>query len=447
MLRRLALATLALATATSAFAADADRHVVVISLDGFPAYYLDDPLVSMPNIRALRDAGAATTEGMHVSNPSVTWPNHTSMMSGVRPEKHGVLFNGLPKREDGKPTTVAPERRQQELVHVPLLFDHLKTAGLTSAAINWPCTSGSESIGDNWPDVPRAFTYTTPRLREELQKSGEADKFSAGGAEVHDEIWTDTTARLIRERKPNLVALHLLQLDSTHHQHGPQSSQGRAAAGVLDSLVGRVVQAVEDAGIKDKTTIFVVADHGFIGHQKTLRPNVALRKEGLLTVADGKVTSARVYVVPEGGIGMVYLTDPATRDEDRKTVHRLFENAEGVAAVIDPVDFPRLGLPKPEDHPGMSDVIIAVKDGYGVGGAFNGDELVQEHAQKGSHGYLSTEPKMNALFVASGTGIKPGARLPFVENIDIAATAADLLGAPLAKPTGRVLAEILASPK
>ncbi|WP_165072876.1 alkaline phosphatase family protein [Paludisphaera rhizosphaerae] len=447
MLRRLALATLALATATSAFAADADRHVVVISLDGFPAYYLDDPQVSLPNIRALRDAGAATTEGMHVSNPSVTWPNHTSMMSGVRPEKHGVLFNGLPKREAGKPTTVAPERRQQELVHVPLLFDHLKTVGLTSAAINWPCTSGSESIGDNWPDVPKAFTYTTPRLREELQKSGEADKFAAGGAEVHDEIWADTTARIIRVRKPNLVALHLLQLDSTHHQHGPHTPQGRAAAGVLDSLVGRVVQGVEEAGLTDKTTFFVVADHGFIAVTKTLRPNAILRKEGLLTVADGKVASARAFVVPEGGIGMVYLTDPATRDEDRKTIHRLFDNAEGVVAVIDSADFPRYGLPKPEDHLGMSDVIIAVKDGYAVGGAFTGDDLLQSHEQKGTHGFLSTEPKMNALFVASGVGIKPGARLPFVENIDIAATAAYLLGAPLDKPTGRVLTEILTSPK
>jgi predicted AlkP superfamily pyrophosphatase or phosphodiesterase len=442
MLRFLALAALALATAGRA-SADPDRHVVVISLDGFPAWYLDDPEVSLPVIRGLRDAGASTTEGMTVSNPSVTWPNHTTLMSGVRPEKHGVLFNGLPKREPGAPTVVTPERTQAELVHVPLLFDLIKPKGLTSAAINWPCTSGSESLGDNWPDVPRALTHTTPRLVAEMEKAGQVERFGRGGGGGRDEVWAEVAADVIRARKPNLVALHLLELDSTHHQHGPNTPQGRAVAGKLDALVGKVVQAVDDAGIRDRTTIFVVADHGFLANSKTLRPNALLRKEGLLTMEGEKVSKARAFVVPEGGIGMVYLTDPATKDEDRATVRRLFEGAEGVAAVIGPEEFARYGLPKPEDHPGMADLILAAKEGYGVGGAVNGDAFVQEHAQKGTHGYLSTEPGMKALFVASGAGIKPGSKLPSVENVDVAPTAAHLLGVPLEQADGRVLDEIL----
>ena len=214
-------------------------------------------------------------------------------------------------------------------------------------------------------------------------------------------------------------------------------------ATVLDGLVGRVVKAVEDAGLRNKTAIFVTADHGFIAVTKTLRPNAILRKEGLIEEKDGKITSARVHVVPEGGIGMVYLVDPATADEDRKTVHRLFDGAEGVASVLDASDFPRLHLPKPKDHPGMADMIIAAKEGYSVGGTTNGDTLVAEHKQTGSHGYLSTEPKMNALFVASGSGIKRGAKLPSIENVDVAPTAAHLLGIKLEDVTGRVLDEFL----
>ncbi|AMV40736.1 alkaline phosphatase family protein [Planctomyces sp. SH-PL62] len=446
MLRFLGLAALALATVGRA-SADSDRHVVVISLDGFPAWYLDDPEVSLPVIRGLRDAGASTAEGMHVSNPSVTWPNHTTLMTGVRPEKHGVLYNGVPKRTAGAPTVVDPRKTQQELVRVPLLFDIIKPNGLTSAAVNWPCTAGSESLDSNWPDVPNALEHTTPRLKDELVKAGLTEKFERGGGGGRDEAWTEAAAMLIRERKPNLLALHLLELDSTHHQHGPNTPQGRAVAGKLDALVGKVVQAIDDAGLRDKTTVFVLADHGFIANSKTLRPNAILRKEGLLTMDGDKVASARAFVVPEGGIGMVYLTDPATRDEDRKTVRRLFEGAEGVAAVIDPEDFPRYGLPKPEDHSGMADVIIAAKEGYGVGGAVNGDAFVQEHSQKGTHGYLSTEPNMNALFVVSGAGIKPGAKLPTVENVDVAPTVAHLLGAPLEDATGRVLSEFLSESK
>lgn len=441
---RLMSAGMLLFAAVGQASAASDRHVVVITLDGFPAYYLDDPRVSLPVIRGLRDAGASTVEGMHVSNPSVTWPNHTTLMTGVHPEKHGVLYNGVPKRHaPNKPTSVTPEKTQAELVRVPLLFDVVKKAGMTSAAINWPCTSGSESIDDNFPDVPRAFTHTTPRLKAEIEQAGLMEKFERGGGSGHDQVWTETACRLIRERQPRLLVLHLLELDSTHHQHGPNTPQGRAVASTLDGLVGQVVKAVEDAGLRDKTAIFVTADHGFIAVTKTLRPNAMLRKEGLIEVKDGNITSARVHVVSEGGIGMVYLIDPATVDQDRATVHRLFDGAEGVAAVLDPADFARYHLPSPEDHPGMADMIIAAKEGYSVGGTTNGDTLIAEHKQNGSHGYLSTEPKMNALFVASGAGIKRGAKLPSVENVDVAPTAAHLLGVKLDNPTGRVLAEFV----
>jgi predicted AlkP superfamily pyrophosphatase or phosphodiesterase len=432
-----------LCAAASASAAS-DRHVVVISLDGFPAYYLDDPEVSLPVIRGLRDSGASTVEGMHVSNPSVTWPNHTTMMSGVHPDKHGVLYNGLPERHGpGEETTVTPEKTQAELVHVPLLFDVLKKAGMTSAAINWPCTSGSESIDDNLPDVPRAFSHTTPRVKDEIVKAGLMEAFERGGATGHDHVWTETACRVIRERKPRLLTLHLLELDSTHHQHGPSTPHGRAVATVLDCLVGKVVKAVDDAGLRDKTTFFILADHGFIAVTRTLRPNSLLRKEGLIVMKEGKLDSARVHVVPEGGIGMVYLTDPSTAEQDRATVHRLFDGAEGVAAVLDPDSFHRYHFPLPKDHPGMADMIIAAKEGYSVGGSLIGDGFVAKHKQTGAHGYLSTEPKMNALFVASGAGIKSGAKLPSVENIDVAPTAAHLLSVQLEKPAGRVLTEFL----
>src|SRR5262245_56166621 len=79
-----------------------DRIVVVISLDGFPAYTLDDPLLPTPTLRRLAREGAVA-QRMKISNPAVTWPNHTSMVTGVQPEKHGVLYNGMLMR--GGPKT------------------------------------------------------------------------------------------------------------------------------------------------------------------------------------------------------------------------------------------------------------------------------------------------------------------------------------------------------
>src|SRR5262249_45105813 len=152
--------------------------VVMILIDGLPAYLLDDPQASLPVIRSLAQTGAAAAGGMRVSDPSITWPNQTTLVTGSYPDRHGVLLNGgLERRGAGELVKYFESRSQQELVRVPLLFDILKRAGQTSAAINWPCTRGSTSIDDNFPDVPDALAHTTPRLKDELAHRGQIARF------------------------------------------------------------------------------------------------------------------------------------------------------------------------------------------------------------------------------------------------------------------------------
>lgn len=425
------------------------RHVVVISIDGLPGYLLDDPAASLPVIRGLREVGASAVEGMHVSNPSVTWPNHTTLMSGVHPEKHGVLFNGLPQRHGaGELVQVTPEKTQQDLVRVPLLFDILKEKGIASAAINWPCTAGSTSLTDNFPDVPNSLRYTNAQLKDELASAGLLQRFDNGTGIVRDEIWTEAACMAIRARKPQLLVLHLLNVDSTHHRFGPRSDPGYTAAALTDALVGRVLRALDEAGIREKTAVFIVSDHGFIAIKKSVRPNVLLRKAGLLELKGNKIVSAKAHVIPEGGTGMVYLTDPATAEADREKVRKLFEGAEGVSAVLGPEDYARFHYPLPAQHREMADLVLAVEEGYTVNGSAAGDEFVVPNQNTtGSHGFLSTEPQMNATFVASGAGIKAGTGLKAVENVDVAPTVARILGATVDQSTGRVLEEILDDPQ
>ena len=75
----------------------AEPHVIIITIDGCAAYNLKDKNAPIPTLRKLAEEGAVA-EGMKVCNPSVTWPNHTTLISGVRPDKHGVLFNGILER-------------------------------------------------------------------------------------------------------------------------------------------------------------------------------------------------------------------------------------------------------------------------------------------------------------------------------------------------------------
>src|ERR1700733_701825 len=100
-----------------------DRHVVVISLDGFPASVLRDPNVPFPVLRKLAREGAIA-DGMRPVNPTVTWPNHTAIISGVGPAQNGVLYNGLPVRNgDGKSLKIEPWIDKKELVLAPTVAD------------------------------------------------------------------------------------------------------------------------------------------------------------------------------------------------------------------------------------------------------------------------------------------------------------------------------------
>lgn len=426
-----------------------DRHVVVICVDGLPGWLFDDPDASMPAIRALVSKGVRA-KGMIPSNPSVTWPNHTSMTTGVRPERHGVLFNGVLERGGpGLPVKVNPRKDKKDLVHVETIYDVLKEKGLTTAAINWPCTRNAAGIDDNFPDVPESFEHSTPRLVAELKEAGivsdaDIERFPKMSTPARDRIWTQAACHVIRKRKPNLVLFHPLNVDAVHHRYGPQSPAGYTAVAYADSLVRQVVDAVDEAGIRERTTILVVSDHGFMSIPKTLQPNVVLRKAGLLTVEGMQVATARAQVVPEGGIGMLYLTVRDTLDEDRKKVLELFREREGIADIVTPDQFARYGLPQPQDAPQMADLILVAKDGYGFSATATGDdEVIKSETTIGTHGFLSTNPKMNATFIAAGAGVLQGKKLDLIENIDITPTIARLLGVEVPAAEGKVVIEAL----
>src|SRR5687767_6189907 len=239
------------------------NHVILITVDGFPARMLHDKRTHVPNIRALAEEGAIA-EGMKVSNPSVTWPNHTTLVSGARPRKHSVLFNGVLDRGPDQ-VRVNPNTTAAQLVATKTIFDLLHDAGLKTAGVNWPCTRLSKSLDDDFPDSPDMVDFTTPRLRAELVAEGilpsekQAD-FAKIGMPLRDEIWTKTACHLIRKRMPNFMTVHLLNTDSTHHKYGPESMASFTALALADRFVGDIVKAVNDAGLKEKTTFIVTSD-------------------------------------------------------------------------------------------------------------------------------------------------------------------------------------------
>lgn len=440
---------LALAACGAPAPAD-DRHVILVTLDGFPAYLLTDPKAPVPTLRKLASQGASAA-GMRVSNPSITWPNHTTLITGVNASKHSVLFNGIVERDrSGKYLKVDPARDQSDLVAVPTLYDVAHKAGLTTADINWPCTRNSPSIDDSFPDVPAQIDFMTPRLKSELREHGilsvdtQAGWLKLGPAQW-DDAWTGAACYVIRQRKPNFLTLHIGP-DAIHHKYGPQTMAGYAAAAIADHDVRDVLKAIDDAGIREQTTLIITADHGFDSAKKIVEPNVILRKAGLLTASPTGGIAGDVQIISEGGSAFVYFSDANSASQYRDKVISLFKGHEGIADVILPDRYAALGLPTPEQNPHIGELLITPTEGYAFGAVATGEDDIRPAVigvnMVGYHGYLNDNSKMNALFIAVGRRIARGKTVGLFDNTAVAPTIADLLGLQM-KCDGRVLTEIL----
>jgi predicted AlkP superfamily pyrophosphatase or phosphodiesterase len=425
-------------------APDRSSHVVVISLDGFMASALIDPALPLPTLRRLAQTGA-TARAMQPVNPTVTWANHTSMITGVHPARHGVVYNGLLVREPGVPPRVEPWRDKKEMVLFPTLYDLAHAGGLTTAQVDWVAIWNAPTVTWEFRERPDPKgVVPLEMVKAGLVTQQEVDSFSSKNIVFRDHVWTQAAAHIIRQHKPNLMMFHLLTLDSAQHRYGPGTLASQAVMARLDAQVAEIVRAVEDAGLAPRTTYIVVSDHGFRTVKRQINPNVALAKAGLVTVVDGKATKADAWVMPEGGTAIAYLTSP---DPDGRNLARLKQaltGIEGIDRIIEPADYAGLGLPPPEPGGQMGDLFLTGKDGYAFTAAIR-EQLVNDTAEGslGSHGYLSTDPELGAIFIASGRGIKPGVVLDSMRTIDLAPTMARLLKIDLPPVDGRVIEEIL----
>ena len=250
-------------------------------------------------------------------------------------------------------------------------------------------------------------------------------------------------AHIIRQHRPNLMLFHLLNLDSTQHRYGPRTPAAMAAMALLDTQVGTILQAVHDAGIGPRTTVFVVSDHGFKTVKRQIRPNAIFAKEGLLKADGGKVASAQVYSVPEGGSALVYVTVPDESGALLAKAKAVLAGVEGIDRVVEAPEFSKYGLPAPTATGQMGALMLTARDGY----AFTADSAEPAVVDApdgglGSHGYVASDPDLQALFIASGRNIKPGVTLDAVSNLNLTPTIARLLDLRMPDATERVLTEI-----
>src|SRR5438876_909154 len=165
-----------------------------------------------------------------------------------------------------------------------------------------------------------------------------------------------------RAHDPDLLLLHFLCVDSLQHLHGPRSPEAYWALEYVDGLIGRLLGALP-AGALDHTTVFVLSDHGFLPLTREIRPNVRLRRLGALRVEAGKITGEARFVMNHG-VGALYRLDGDVGAVTR--LAREIETMEGVSGMWPAAQYATLGLPTPEDHRQVADVMFEAAPGYAV---------------------------------------------------------------------------------
>src|SRR5688572_459167 len=269
----------------SSINAHAAPRVVMISIDGLRPEVYRDPAalgISMPNLVALRESGVSAQRMIPVF-PSVTYPAHTTLVTGTRPAEHGIVSNFVA----GQSWYLdASQIRSQTL------WQAAEAAGKTTAIVTWPATIGAkvdflvpENLSFGVSDVRRLLREdSTPGLFDELEATCgrvQIPSFEAPDAgEKLDSMTACFAAQVLRTRRPDLLLVHFLDADHRQHFSGIESPEARRAFERIDALIGKLRRAAEQAGVARETVFVIVGDHGFVPVHTIVNLNALLLATG-----------------------------------------------------------------------------------------------------------------------------------------------------------------------
>lgn len=417
--------------------------LVVVSVDGLRPDYVtaaDQHGAKLPNLRRFMKEGCYA-DGVTGVLPTVTYPSHTTLMTGVWPTTHGILAN----------TTFDPLQKNfqgwywyAEDIRVPTLWSAARQAGRTTASVQWPVTVGAR-ITWNIPEVWRAGTPEDAKLLRALSTPGLLDEAKAeigeyrGGIDTSgegDEVRGKYAVWILEKKQPQLLTLHLTSLDHMEHETMPFSEESVAVLERLDAVIGRVQEAAEKMA-PGRTYLAVVSDHGFARYDQQLNLFPVFREAKLFDVDEkGKITDWRAMPWETGGSAAIVLKNPgdaATLAEVQALLAKLAEDpANGIDRVLDSEQLHQRG--------GYSNAsfFVGLKPGWRTGSALSGP-VVLKIKPGGTHGELADLPDLRAAFFLVGPGVPAGKDLGLIDMRDIGPTLANVVGLNLPGAEGRTL--------
>lgn len=358
-------------------------YVILISIDGFRYDYIEK--YNSKFLKKLGEEGVRA-ESMKPSYPSVTFPNHYSIATGLYPAHHGLVGNNIydPKIEERY------SLRNYKAVHNPAwyggtpLWVLAEQQGMMSACYYWP---GSEApIKDTYP----SYYY------------GYSEKFEMDTRIAEVVNWLS----LPEEKRPHFITFYLPEVDHAGHTYGPDAKETEAAVQYADQSIEKLVAAVNKTGLP--VNFVVVSDHGMLelDQETLLQFPVKVEKDELTLSSNGTYMS--VFVKNKKDIKKWY--KKLKKAADPKLM-KVFKSADL------PKEFHFGG--KDDRYGRVGDIVITAEPPY----YFTNRKLA------GSHGFdPNTVKEMHAIFIAAGPQVKKGEKIATFENVDVYPLIAKILG-------------------
>jgi predicted AlkP superfamily pyrophosphatase or phosphodiesterase len=358
------------------------HYVILVSLDGFRYDYAKK--YHAQHLLALGAQGASAPEGMLPAYPSITFPNHYTIVTGLYPEHHGIVANSFydPARKEIYSYHDAKTVADGTWYGGTPLWVLAEQQGMRSASFFWV---GSEAdIQGVRPTYYLKFDTTFPNKKRVEQVLA----------------WL----QLPPEQRPHMITLYFSDTDTAGHRFGPDSPQVDDAVRELDTEIGRLMDGIKQS--KLPVDLIVLADHGMAAVEGA---PIQLDQFGLQRSYFAHIVGSSMY---------------AKSEEDAKMAYESLRGKSDKFAVYRRKDVP--GYLHFDSNAREGDPVVIPNGPYLIE---VGEERGAAELPKGAHGYDATHmPEMKAIFFAAGPDVSRGKRLPPFENVNVYPLIAKILG-------------------
>ena len=364
-------------------ASDALPVVVMVSIDGFRADYLDP--INTPNLYALAQDGVKA-EYLETVFPSKTFPTHYTIVTGLYPEHHGIVGNSMYDPDLQQSFSIGNREAVRSSVwwQGEPIWVTLEKQGRTTAPYLWV---GSEAeIAGYRPTWWIPYADSIPHSAR-----------------------IDTVMRaLSRNPRPALVTLYFSHVDTQGHRFGPDSPEVKQAVSSVDRSIGELIGELKASDLYESVNLVILSDHGM----------AAISDSTVLDLAD-YLDDPRdlLYVVSLGAVPMFNVKEPKLADSIVATLNQM-----------EHVTWYKKGeLPNHlhfNDHPRIPDIVGLPEVGWRV----LIDHEPDPDYRGGTHGYDPTDPNMHTLFLAHGPAFRVGLEVEPFSSIHIYELLCEILG-------------------